>query len=150
MGFLIVLIVFVVVLTGGMYGFSVLASKLLTCAIQDRLHALQEIVEGRVPDVWLKPFRRRTAALRRKGASEAQFTRLAKRIQKRCLRHLEEMTQYTSKINFTDSELTQKEIVGLLQTYRQTWTTKDWREWIAAVEALDTPRESKEDQADFH
>lgn len=138
MEFLIALIAFVVVLSGGMYGFSVLASKMLTRAIQDRLHALQEIVEGRIPDVWLKPFRRRTAALRRNAAGEARFARLGKRIQKRCLHHLEEMTQYTSKINFTDSELTQKEIVALLKTYQRTWPAKDWREWIAAVEALDT------------
>jgi len=149
MEFLIALIAFVAVLTGGMYGFSVLASKLLTHAIQDRLHALQDIVEGRIPDVWLKPFRRRAEVLRRNAASEAQFIRLAKRIQKRCLHHLDEMTRYTTSVNFTDSELTQKEIVALLQRYQKIWATKDWRAWIAAVEALDTLRPAEEDQTNL-
>ncbi len=144
--FLIILLVFVAVMTGGMYGFTKLASKMVTRAIQDRLHALQALVEGRIPDVWLKPFRRRVATLRRNTASEAQFARLGARIQKHCLRNLDEMTRYVTNINMVDSEVTKQEIVGFLKTYQQTWPAKDWREWIAGVEALDTPRATGEDQ----
>ncbi len=147
--FLIILLVFVAVMTGGIYGFTKLASKMVTRAIQDRLHALQEIVEGRIPDAWLKPFQRRVVALRHSAASEVQFARLGARIQKRCLRNLDEMTRYTSNINFTDSEVTKQEIVALLRAYRQTWPNKDWREWVAHVEALATPRTTEEEQIEF-
>jgi len=58
------------------------------------------------------------------------------------------MTRYVTNINMVDSEVTKQEIVGLLKTYRQTWPNKDWREWIAAVEALNTPRAIEEDQTD--
>ncbi len=146
--FLILLIVFIAVMTGGMYGFTKLASKMVTRAIQDRLHALQEVVEGRIPDVWLKPFQRRVVALRRNAASDAQFARLGGRIQKHCLRNLDEMTRYVTNVNMVDSEVTKQEIVGLLETYQQTWPTKDWRAWIADVEELDTPRAIEEDQTD--
>jgi hypothetical protein len=147
--FLILLIVFVAVMTGGMYGFTKLASKMVTRAIQDRLHALQEIVEGRIPDVWLKPFQRRVTALRRNAASEAQFARLGARIQKHCLRNLDEMTRYITNIKIADTEATHREILADLKAYQQTWPTKDWPEWIAHVEALDTPRAVEEDQTDF-
>ncbi len=147
--FFILLIVFVAVMTGGMYGFSKLASKMVTRAIQDRLHALQEVVEGRIPDVWLRPFQRRVATLRDNTASEARLARLGKRIQKYCLRHLDEMTRYVTNINMVDSEVTQQEIVGLLKTYQQTWPGKDWREWIAAVERLDIPDTTEVAQTDF-
>jgi len=144
--FLILLIVFVAVMTGGMYGFTKLASKMVTRAIQDRLHALQEVVEGRIPDVWLKPFQRRDATLRRNTASEARFARLGQRIQKHCLRNLDEMTRYVTNINMVDSETTKQEIVDLLKAYQQAWLAKDWREWIAAVEILDAPRATEEEQ----
>ncbi len=143
--FLVILIVFIAVITGGMFGFSKLASKMVTRAIQNRLHALQAIVEGKIPDVWLKPFQRRSTTLRRNAASEAQFVRLGGRIQKHCLRNLDEMTRYITNVNMTDSETTHKEIVSLLKSYQQTWPAKDWRDWIAHVEALDTPRETGED-----
>ncbi len=144
--FLVLLIVFVAVMTGGMYGFTKLASKMVTRAIQDRLHALQEIVEGRIPDVWLRPFQRRVAALRRNAASEAQCARLGGRIQKHCLRHLDEMTRCVTSIKIADTEATHREILADLKAYQQTWPAKDWREWIAAVEALDTPRATEQDQ----
>ena len=147
--FLILLIVFVAVMTGGMYGFSKLASKMVTRAIQERLHALQEVVEGRIPDVWLKPFQGRIATLRRNAASEAQLARLGKRIQKQCLRNLDEMTRYITNVNIADSEATHRGILADLKSRRQTWPAKDWREWIAAVEALDAPRATEEEQADF-
>jgi hypothetical protein len=146
--FFILLIVFVAVITGGMYGFTKLASKMVTRAIQDRLHALQEIVEGRIPDVWLKPFQRRVAALRRNAASEAQFARLGKRIQKYCLRNLDEMTRYITNIKIADTEATHKEILADLKAQQQAWPAKDWREWIAHVEELDTPHTIEEDQTD--
>lgn len=146
--FLILLLIFIVVMTGSMYAFTKLASKMVTHAIQDRLHALQAVVEGRIPDVWLKPFQRRVATLRRNAASEAQFARLAKRIQQRCLRNLDEMMRYITNINMVDSEMTKQEIVGLLKRYQQTWPAKDWREWIAAVETLDVPRETEEAEDD--
>lgn len=144
--FLVLLIVFVAVMTGGMYGFTKLASKMVTRAIQDRLHALQEVVEGRIPDIWLRPFQRRVATLRNNTAREAQFARLGGRIQKHCLRHLDEMTRYVTNINMVDSETTKQEIVDLLKRYQQTWPAKDWREWIAVVETLDTPRATEEEQ----
>jgi len=146
--FLILLLIFIVVMTGSIYAFTKLASKMVTRAIQDRLHALQEVVEGRIPDVWLRPFQRRVATLRNNTASEAQFARLGGRIQKHCLRHLDEMTRYVTNINMVDSEVTKQEIVGLLKTYRQTWPNKDWREWIADVEEPNTPRATEEDQTD--
>lgn len=146
--FLILLIVFVAVMTGGMYGFSKLASKMVTRAIQDRLHALQEVVEGRIPDVWLKPFQRRVVTLRRNAASEAQFVRLGKRIQKHCLRNLDEMTRYIANVNIADTEATHRGILADLKSCQQTWPAKDWREWIAAVEALDTPHTTGENQSD--
>lgn len=136
--FLIILIVFVVVLTVGMYGFTKLASKMVTRAIQDRLHALQKVVEGKIPDVWLKPFRRRVAALRRSAASEARFARLGERIRQHCLRNLDEMTRYVTNTNLADSETTHKEILANLKMLQQTWPDKHWRDWIAAVETLDT------------
>jgi len=147
--FLMLLLIFIVVMTGSMYAFTKLASKLVTRAIRDRLHALQEIVEGRIPDVWLKPFQRRVAALRRKAASDAQFARLGARVQKHCLRNLDEMTRYVTNINMADSEVTKQEIVGLLKTFQQTWPTKDWRAWLADVEALDMPHATEEDRANF-
>jgi hypothetical protein len=147
--FFVLFFAFIAIMTGGMYGFSKLASKMVTHAIQGRLHALQEIVEGKVPDVWLKPFQRRVATLRRNAASEAQFARHGERIQKRCLSNLDEMTRYITNVNIADTEATHKEIIGLLKAYQQTWPTKNWRDWIAHVEALDMPRESEEDQTDL-
>jgi hypothetical protein len=147
--FLILLVVFVVVITGGMYAFSKLASKMVTHALQERLHALQEIVEGKVPSVWLKPFQRRVAVLRRKAADEAQFARLGERIQKRCLSNLDEMTRYITNVNIADTEATQKGIIAYLKAQQKAWPAKDWREWIAHVEELDTPRATEEDQTDF-
>jgi len=132
-----------------MYGFSKLASKMVTNAIHGRLHALQEIVEGKVPADWLKPFQRRVAALRRNAASEGQFTRLGKRIQKRCLRNLDEMTRYITNINITDTEATHREIIAYLKAQQQTWPAKDWREWIAHVEALAMPQATEEEQTDL-
>ena len=136
--FIVLFIAFIAVMTGGMYGFSRLASTIVTRAIQNRIHALEAIVEGRVPDVWLKPFQKRVAALRRNAASEAQFEQLGRRIQKRCLRNLDEMTRYVTNVNIADSEATHKRIIADLTVQRQAWPVKDWREWIAHVEALAT------------
>jgi hypothetical protein len=147
--FFVLFIAFIAVMTVGVYGFNKLASKIVTRAIHERLHALQEIVEGRVPDVWLKPFQRRVAALRRNAASEVQFTRLGKRIQKRCLRNLNEMTRYVTNVNIADTETTHKEIIADLKAQQQTWPAKDWREWIAHVEALDAPRATEEEETDL-
>jgi hypothetical protein len=147
--FLVLLVVFVVVVAGGMFIFSKLASKMVTHAIQDRLHALQEIVEGRIPDVWLRPFQRRVTALRSKAASEAQFARLGRRIQKYCLRNLDEMTRYITNIKIADTEATHRTILADLKAQQQAWPAKDWREWIAHVEELDTPHPIEEDQTDF-
>ncbi len=143
--FFIILIVFVVVMVGGMYGFSTLASKMVTRAIQDRLRALQQITEGQVPADWLKPFRKRVAALRRRAASDAQFARLGDRIEQRCLSRLDEMTRFTAKVNYADSEATQKDLIGLLKAYQQAWPAKNWRDWIAHVEALDMPSTMPDD-----
>ena len=140
---LILLVLFIVVMTVGLYGLSMVASKIVTRAVQDRLHALQQITEGKVPDVWLKPFRRRAATLRKKAAGDAQFKRLGQRIQKLCLRNLDEMTRYVTSVNMTDSETTHREVIALLKAYQRAWTTKDWRAWIADVEALDTARATK-------
>ncbi|HOT91329.1 MAG TPA: hypothetical protein PLJ78_12525 [Anaerolineae bacterium] len=141
---LIILIVFVVVMVSGMYGFSVLASKLVTHAIQIRLKAVEQITAGRVPDDWLRPFQRRVATLRQTAAEEARFSRLSKHIQRRCLRNLDEMIRFTTRINYTDSAATQKELIGILNTYQEAWAARDWREWITDVENLDTPTETGE------
>lgn len=134
-----ILAIFIAIMTGSMWGLTVLASKMVTRAIQDRLRALQQITEGRVPADWLKPFQKRVAALHRRSAGEAQFARLGGRIQRHCLKLLDEMTRYLTKVNFTDSEMTQREIIGLLKAYQQAWPTKDWRAWIADVETSDVP-----------
>ncbi|MGC9396557.1 MAG: hypothetical protein ACP5J4_17065 [Anaerolineae bacterium] len=147
--FVILFIAFIALITGGMYGFSKLASNIVTRAIQQRLHALQEIVEGRIPDTWLKPFQKRVAALRRNAASEAQFEQFGKRIQKRCLRNLDEMTRYITNVNLADTETTHKAIIADLKAKQQAWPTKDWREWIAHVEALDMPSATEEEQTDL-
>jgi hypothetical protein len=144
--FLVVLIVFIVVITGGMLAFSRLASKMVTRAIQERLHALQEIVEGGVPHAWLRPFRRRVVALRRHTASTAQRARLGKRIQKHCLRNLEEMLRYVTNVNLADSETTHKQLIADLKAQQQTWLARDEHTWIAHVEALDVSRATEEEQ----
>jgi hypothetical protein len=146
--FFILFFAFIAVMTGGLYGFSKLASNMVTRAIHERLHALEEIVEGEVPDAWLKRFQRRAAALRGNDASEAQFARLGKRVQKRCLRNIDEMIRYVTNINLADSETTQKQIVAELKAQQQAWLAKDWREWVAHVEALDTPRATEEEKTD--
>ena len=147
--FFILLIVFIAVMTGGMYGFSKLASNMVTRAIQGRLHALEEIVEGQIPTDWLAPFERRVAALRRNAAGDAQFARLGGRIRKRCLRNIDEMTRYITNVNMADTEATHKEIIANLKAQQQAWVAKDWREWIAHVEALDTPRATAEEQPEL-
>ncbi len=139
-----ILIMFIAIMTGSMYGLTVLASKMVTRAIQDRLRALQQITEGRVPAAWLKPFQKRVAALRGRSAGDAQFAQLGGRIQRHCLNLLDEMTRYITKINFTDSEVTRGEIVGLLKAYQKAWPAKDWHAWIADVEGLDTPSATSE------
>jgi hypothetical protein len=143
--FIGILVMFIVIMTGSMYGLSVIASKVVTRAIQERLRALQQLTEGRVPADWLKPFRRRAAALRQKATGDAQLARLARRIQKHCMRLLDEMTRYTANVNMADSEITQKEMIAYLKAQQAAWPTKDWREWIAHVEALDTPSATSDD-----
>ncbi len=136
---LILLVVFIVVMTGSMYVLSVIATNMVTRALRERLWTLQQITEGKVPANWLKPFRKRVAMLRRRVAGDAQFARLGEYIGKRCLSRLDEMTRFTANVNYADSVATQKDLVELLKTYQQAWGAKDWRDWIAAVEALDTP-----------
>lgn len=147
--FFILFLALIAVMTGGMYGFSKLASKIVTRAIQERLHTLQEIVEGRIPAVWLSPFQRRVAALHRNAASEAQFARLGGRIQQRCLRNLDEMTRYITNVNMADTEATHKAIIADLKAQQQAWSAKNWREWIAAVDTLDMSRATEEEQTDL-
>ncbi|HQE93109.1 MAG TPA: hypothetical protein PLQ66_10050 [Anaerolineae bacterium] len=143
--FIGILVVFIIVMTGSMYGLSVLASKMVTRSIQERLKALQQITAGQVPANWLKPFQKRVAALRRRPAGDVQFARLGKRIQQHCLRLLDEMTRYTTNIHMADSETTQKEMVAYLKAQQAAWPAKDWRDWIAYVEALDTSSAVSED-----
>ncbi|MBN2390977.1 MAG: hypothetical protein JXR84_09645 [Anaerolineae bacterium] len=147
--FFMLFFAFIAVMTVGMYGFSKLASKMVTRAIHERLQALEAIVKGEIPDAWLKPFQRRAAALHRNAASEAQSSRLGARIQKRCLRNLDEMTRYVTNVNIADTETTHKTIIADLKAQQQTWLAKEWREWIAHVEALDTLRATEEEQNDF-
>ncbi len=141
---LIALLAFVAVMVGGMYGFSVLASKMVTHAIQTRLKALEQITNEQIPDDWLRPFRRRVAALRQTAADEGRFSRLSGRIQRHCLRNLDEMIRFTTRVNYTDSAATQKELLGILNTHRETWAAKEWRAWITHVEDLDKPAETGE------
>ena len=139
-----ILVAFIIVLTTSMYVLSVLASKMVTRAVQTRLRALEQITNGQIPDDWLRPFQRRVVKLRQASANEAQFARLGKRIQQQCVRRLDEMTRYTTNINFADGETTRRNIIETLKTQQQTWPTKGWSDWITSVETLDTPKENQE------
>ena len=134
---IIALLAFIVVFTIGMYTISVVTSKFVTRTIQARLRALEQLTNEQVPDDWLRPFQRRVMTLHRASADDARLAQLGQKLQKRCLRRLEEMIRYTTNINLTDSKETQQEIVTILKAQQAVWESRKGREWITHVEALD-------------
>ncbi len=109
-----------------------LISGYLQHHIEERLDALDQIVnEGRVPDSWLKPFRRRAARLRKAGASERRIRRLERAARKQCLIRIEELQRYAGGSGVADTEDTRHLIVTSLQEEAERWRDDEaWHELV--------------------
>ena len=131
---------FIVVFTLMIYWANTFTSKYVMRVLDARLTDMEQIVnDNQVPDAWLRPFRRKLAAMRRTGTDDAKLTRLSQQTQKRCLRKLEEMIRYATEANFADSRETKNVVVVALKAQREVWEAMDWPAWIDLLDAPEAP-----------
>ena len=123
------------------YGATIITSKYVTRMIEERLEALEQLVnEQRVPDDWLRPSRQKLEATQRAG--EVKLKRLGEQTHRRCMRKLEEMIRYTTEVNFADSEATRKTVASALKAQHELWESRDWRAWIDILDVPEAPPET--------
>jgi hypothetical protein len=123
------------------YGATIITSKYVTRMIEERLEALEQLVnEQRAPEDWLRPSRQKLDAARRAG--ESRLARLGEQTHKRCIRKLEEMIRYTTEVNFADSEATRKTVASALKAQHELWESRDWRAWIDILDVPEAPPET--------
>lgn len=123
-----------------MYWANKLTEKYVVRIMDTRFTSLEQIVnDKRVPDAWLRPFRKKLAKARNAGANDVKLTRLGQQTQQRCLRELEEMIRYATDVNFTDTRETKSVIIAELKAQRELWETMDWQAWIAVLDAPEAP-----------
>ena len=147
MGYLILIFVgFSILFALTMYWANKLTEKYVVRIMDTRFTSLEQIVnDKRVPDAWLHPFRKKLAAARKSGAGDAKLTRLGQQTQQRCLRRIEDMLQYATGVNFTDTRETKEVIVKELKAQREQWETMDWQAWIAVLDTPEAPPKTKDE-----
>ena len=129
-----------------MYSANKLTEKYVIRIMDARFTSLEQIVnDKRVPDAWLRPFRKKLAIARNSGADNAKLTRLGQRTQQRCLRQLESLLNYATSVNFTDTRETKDVIIRELKAQREQWEMMDWQAWIAVLDTPEAPSQPKED-----
>ena len=144
--FLLLFIGFVVLLVLAMYGANKLAEKYVIRIMDARFTSLEQIVnDKRVPDAWLRSFRKKLARARDAGAGDAKLTRLGQQTQQRCLRQIESLLNYTNSVNFTDTRETKDVIIRELKAQREQWEMMDWQAWIGVLDAPEAPPTPKDE-----
>lgn len=96
-----------------------------------RQRAAQCIVEeGRVPEEWARPYRRRLDSLQRKGGSPAEAERIGQRAQARFLRQLDDLTRYFERARCFDTEETRRLVLRSLEERRDQWAAAAWQDLL--------------------
>lgn len=100
--------------------------------IGERLDALDQIVnEGRVPETWLRRYRRRAARLKAADASTNQIARLEKVARKQCLANIKELQRYIEGTGVADSPQTRQFLLKELQEQAERWRDDQvWHELV--------------------
>lgn len=147
MGYIALMFIgFSVLLALTMYWGNRITEKYVVRILDTRFTSLEQIVnDHRVPDVWLRPFRKKLGAARSAGAGDANLTRLGLRAQQRCLRKIEGLLDYATSVNFTDTRETKDIIVKELKAQREQWETMDWQAWVTVLDAPEAPPAPKDE-----
>ncbi len=103
------------------------ASGVIQRHIQERMEALDAIVNsGRVPDNWLKPYRKRAVGLLAQGHDQARLERLGRKAQKHCLRQVDGLIKDLKDGSFTQDPKTREFLLRELQRRRRLWERAEW------------------------
>jgi hypothetical protein len=97
-------------------------SRYVQDMITSRVRAIDQIVnKERVPESWIRRYRRRIAKLRSSGADENRITRVKRRAQKRALTNIEQLRQYVEETGITDTPETKRLVVTELEEQAKRW-----------------------------
>ena len=86
--------------------------------------------EGKLPEAWVQPFRKRIETIRRKGGSESKMERVGHQARQRCLRKLDGMIKFFRERNVTDGEDTREFLLTSLQQRRAWVATAPWQDLL--------------------
>lgn len=104
------------------------ASRYMTRWVESRCQAAEVIVDqGRVPEAWALPLRRRIEAMRRRGRSARAVERAGRRAQARLVRELDALTRYLEQGARFDSEDTRRHVLQSLRERRRDWVAGSWQ-----------------------
>lgn len=111
-----------------------------------RLSDAEHIVnEGKLPEVWVQPYRERIEVIQSKGGSDSKIERVGRQARQRCLRNLDNTIRFFQERNVTDSEKTRQLLLASLKKQREQVAATSWQDLLqpetSAQEAAEQPAE---------
>lgn len=95
--------------------------------VESRFRAAESIAnEERVPQEWLRSFRRRLDRIERAGGSEARVARSVERARRRCLRRVDDLMRFFEGSPYVDTPSVRHQLLRALQSQRERWEGEEW------------------------
>ena len=100
----------------------------LTGEIESRMRAAESIVNrDQLPDEWLKPYRKRIAALRERGKDQDEIEQVGRTALAGSLRQIDGLIKFFESSSLVDSAESRETLLGSLREKKMRWAAASWQ-----------------------